>query len=67
MGERNSLQTLTIEGTMDSSKFSDFGAVSKQRELGLSLFFFAYMLNGLVYQIRWRNFSWLSYFGRRGP
>jgi hypothetical protein len=40
MWERNNLQALMIEGTTDSPKFNDFGAVSKQKELGLSLFFF---------------------------
>ena len=37
MWERNSLHALMIEGTMDSPKFNDFGAVSKQQGLGLSL------------------------------
>jgi len=38
MWERNSLQALMVEGAMDGPKFNDFGAVSKQKELGLSLF-----------------------------
>jgi len=35
---RETVQALMIEGTLDSPKFNDFGAVSKQRELALSLF-----------------------------
>jgi len=38
-----------IEGTMNSPKFSDYGAVSTQKELGFSLSFsLSDMLNGLV-------------------